>query len=293
VEIVLADGRIVVAKHDGEEELFWALRGGGGNFGVVTTMWQHLRPVPSVRSGLLVYPFAEAHGVLRRCIDLMASAPDELEVQMGLLVGPDGVPVVMVIPTWSGAPERGEAWVAPYLKLGSLLTGSSETMSYGARVALFDPFLANGLRTFMDNCRLPVFDGEAIDLAIDAVRRAAGPGCAIITHEFKGAATRVRETATAFGLRRPHVLVEILTSFADRSDAWETRSYRDWTLATRNAFAATALPGAYPNFLAADDRERAELSYGQNAGRLIRAKRRYDPDNIFRSAIPLPKGRRH
>lgn len=289
-EVVLADGRIVVAKHDSEEELFWALRGGGGNFGVVTAMWQHLHPVPSVRSGLLIYPFAEACGVLQRCVDLMASAPDELEVQMGFFVGPDGVPMVMVLPTWSGAPERGEAWIAPYLRLGTLLTGSADTMSYGARLTVFDPFLANGLRTFMDNCRLSAFDGEAIGLAIDAVRRAAGPGCAIITHEFKGAAARVHETATAFGLRRPHVLVEILSSFADRSDPLETRRYRDWTLATRNAFGAKALPGAYPNFLAADDRERAELSYGQNARRLIKAKRRYDPDNVFRSAMPLPKG---
>src|SRR5262247_1362246 len=85
-EVVLADGRIVLAKHDSEEELFWALRGGGGNFGVVTTMWHRLHDVPSVRSGMLVYPFTEARAVLRRCADIAASAPDALTVQVGLMV---------------------------------------------------------------------------------------------------------------------------------------------------------------------------------------------------------------
>ena len=289
-EVVLADGRIVLAKDDSEQDLFWALRGGGGNFGVVTTMWQRLHPVPSVRSGLLVYPFAEAKGVLQRCMDLVVSAPDELEVQTGFFIGPDGVPVVLVVPTWSGAEEQGEAWVKPYLRLGTLLAGSTEAMSYGSRLAAFDPFLANGLPTFMDASWLPAFDNEAIGLAIEAAGRAVGPGCAIITHEFKGAASRVSEAATAFGLRRPHVLLEVLTSCPDRSERPEQQRYQAWTLATRKAFAAKALPGAYPNFLAADDRQRAEQSYGRNAQRLIEVKRRYDPDNVFSSAIPLPTG---
>src|SRR5262249_11967079 len=116
-------------------------------------------------------------------------------------------------------------------------------------------------------------------------------GCAIFTHEFKGAAARVPPQATAFGLRRDHVLVEFLATFVDRSDRLEEARHRRWVRDARLALSARArgLPGAYPNMLAAGDAERAAQSYGRNAGRLMRAKRHYDPDNVFRCAIPLPE----
>ena len=287
-EVVLADGRIVLAKHDSEEELFWALRGGGGNFGVVTTMWHRLHAVPSVRSGMLAYPFSEASAVLRRCADIAASAPDALTVQVGLVAGADGAPVVLVVPTWCGGPGEGEGRIAPFLKLGTLLAGAGETMSYGTLLRAFDPYLANGLQVFMDSCWLPALDGESIDLAVEAMGNAAGPGCAIFTHEFRGAASRIPEQATAFGLRLDHILIEILAAYPDRADKDEERRYRQWTRGTRATFAAMAFSGAYPHFLAPDDLERAGQSYGRNGARLIGAKRHYDPDNVFRSATPLP-----
>jgi FAD/FMN-containing dehydrogenase len=198
--VVLADGRLVVAQADSEEELFWALRGGGGNFGVVTTMHYRLHDLPSVRSGMLIYPFSEARAVLAGCADIAASAPEELTVQLGCVFGPDGAPVVMVVPTWCGRSEEGEARVAPFLKVGTLLAGG------------------------------------------------------------------------------------------DRSDKLEEDRHRQWARATLEAFDAMALPGGYPNLLAEGDAHRAMKSYGRNAERLIKAKRHYDPDNVFRSAIPLPVG---
>jgi hypothetical protein len=117
---------------------------------------------------------------------------------------------------------------------------------------------------------------------------ATSSGCAVFTHEFKGAASRVPAEATAFGLRRDHVLVEILATFVDRSDEEEEQRHRQWARATRQAFAPMALSGGYPNLLGADDPGCVAKSYGPNAGRLIAAKRRYDPDNVFRSTIPLP-----
>src|SRR5262249_57117982 len=116
---------------------------------------------------------------------------------------------------------------------------------------------------------------------------AASPGCALITHEFRGAASRVPGEETAFGLRRDHVVVEILASFVDRSDPAEEGRHRRWAQETLSSFDAIALPGGYPNFLVAADAERVAESYGSNASRLIEAKQRYDPDNVFR-AIPLP-----
>jgi FAD/FMN-containing dehydrogenase len=151
-EVVLADGRLVVATHDKEEELFWALRGGGGNFGVVTAMHHRLHDLPSVRSGMLIYPFSEAKAVLERCADIAASLPEDLTFQLGLVGGPDGVPVVMVVPTWCGRPEEGEARVAPFLKLGTLLASTVDVVPYGASLSAFDAHIVNGQRTFMETC---------------------------------------------------------------------------------------------------------------------------------------------
>jgi FAD/FMN-containing dehydrogenase len=287
-EVVLADGRVVVAKPDNEAELFWALRGGGGNFGVVTVLQHRLHELQSVRAGLLVYPFSEAKAVLQRCADLAAAIPEDLTVQLGFVAGPDGAPVVFVAPTWCGLPAEGEARVAPFLELGTLLAGTADVKSYGDSLRAWDAHFTNGQRVFMETSWLPDFDGAAIDALSQAMENAVSPGCAIVTHEFKGAAARVPAEATAFGLRRDHVLVEIIATFADRSDRLEEQRHREWTRSTRRALDAMALPGGYPNLLVGGDADRVAKSYGRNVGRLVGAKRRYDPDNVFCSAIPLP-----
>jgi FAD binding domain/Berberine and berberine like len=286
-EVVLADGRVVVANSKSEEELFWALRGGGGNFGVVTALQHRLHHLPGVRSGMLIYPFSEAKAVLERCTDMAASMPEALTVQLGFVAGADGV-VVFVAPTWCGRPQEGETRIAPLLKLGTLLAGAVEAMSYGTSLTAFDAHIVNGRRTFMETCWLPALDDSGIDILIAAMETAVSPGCAIITHEFKGAASRVPADATAFGLRRDHVLVEILAQCIDPSDEREERRHQDWARATLNVLGPKALPGGYPNLLAGGDTDRAAKSYGCNADRLIAAKRHHDPDNVFRSAIPLP-----
>jgi FAD/FMN-containing dehydrogenase len=288
--VVLADGRVVVADAAHEPDLFWALRGGGGNFGVVIEMRHRLHAVPSVHSGMLIYPFSDAHAVLAACADISASAPEELTAQVGLVAGPASVPVVMVVPTWCGPAGQGEARLAPFARLGTLLAGTVEGRRYGAALTLFDQHLAYGRPTFMETCWLPALDGGSIDLLIDAMASAVSPGCAVFTHEFRGAASRVPTSATAFGLRREHVLIEILAAWEDRAGPGEAQRHRRWARATRDAFAATALPGGYPNLLAPGDPHRVADSFGENAARLAAAKRHYDPDNIFSSAIPLPAG---
>jgi FAD/FMN-containing dehydrogenase len=285
-EVVLADGRVALAHDDSESELFWALRGGGGNFGVVTAMYHRLHDLPDVRSGMLIYPFAEAKGVLERCGDLANSMPDELTVQVGIAVGPDG-PVVMIVPTWCDPSAEGELRLAPFFKLGTLLVSSVNLTPYGRSLTVFDQYLVNGQREIMDTCWLTALDGRSIDVFIRAMEMAVSSGCAIFTHEFKGAGSRVPEEATAFGLRRDHILVEIVAGFVDRSDTLEERQHQGWVRATRESFEVMALPGGYPNLLAAGD-HRVVKSYGRNVKRLIEAKRHYDPDNVFFSAIPLP-----
>ena len=172
-EVVLADGRVVLADHENEEELFWALRGGGGNFGVVTAMRIKLHRLPSVRSGMLIYPFSEAKAVLERSADIANSAPDELTVQVGVVHGPTGSPVVLINPTWSGEPEAAEARTAPFSKLGALLMGANETSSYRQSLTVFDPFIVNGRRNFMDSSWIDV----TIALKIEALFLAKLQAC--------------------------------------------------------------------------------------------------------------------
>jgi FAD/FMN-containing dehydrogenase len=288
--VVLADGSVVVADSVHEPDLFWALRGGGGNFGVVIEMRHRLHALPSVHSGMLIYPFSDAQTVLAGCAEITAAAPDELTAQIGLVAGPASVPVVMVVPTWCGPAGQGEARLAPFNKLGTLLAGSVEARRYGAALTLFDPYLTRGRPTVMETCWLPTLDGGSINLLLDAMTSSASAGCAIFTHEFRGAASCVPTAETAFGLRRDHVLIEILAAWDDRSGPGEAQRHRRWARATRDALAVTALPGGYPNLLDAGDRDRVADSFGENAARLGAAKRRYDPENIFSSAIPLPVG---
>jgi FAD/FMN-containing dehydrogenase len=287
-KVVLADGRIVTAGPDQHEDLFWALRGGGGNFGVVTAMRSRLHDLPSVHAGVLLYPFSEAAAVLARCSALSTSMPDEFSVQVGIAGGPDGAFAVLVIPTWCGAPEEAERRLAPFFKLGSLLAGTIERKSHGMLLSAFDAMIVNGVRVFMETCWLHALDGDAIDTFVRAMSNAPSPGCAIFTHEFKGAASQVAADATAFGLRRDHVLVEVLAIFPDGSDVGEVERHRNWARSTREAF-ARSFPGGYPNLLGRGDEDRAAVSYGGNAPRLRSAKHLYDPDNVFSSAIPLPR----
>src|SRR5262249_29573499 len=289
--VVLADGRIVAADPENDAELHWALRGGGGNFGVMTAMRHRVHHLPSVQSGMLLYPFAEAKAVLERGAAIAASVPADLTIQFGMVAGPDGQPLAFVLPTWCGQPEKGEAAVAPVTKLGTLLGGRVEAMSYGASLRFFDGQFIYGLPVHMETCWLPSFDGAAIDALIGAMKATVSPGCAIVTHEFKGAAARVPLAATAFGLRRDHMLVEIIAITPDPSDESAAERHRRWALDTRRSLDGMAIPGGYPNLLDGSDPARVAASYGPNLDRLVAAKRRYDPDNLFRSAIPLPMSR--
>jgi hypothetical protein len=197
--------------------------------------------------------------------------------------------MVMVVPTWCGPPEEGEARLTPFFQLGTVLMSSVETTPHWASLAVFDKFLVYGQRYLIETCWLPALDSRGVDAFIGAMETALSPCCAVFTHEFKGAAARVPEEATAFGLRRDHVLIEIIAWFVDGPDNAEEERRRQWARATREAFDAITLPGGYPTLLAGDeDPDRVARSYGRNAERLIKAKRRCDPDNVFRSAIPLP-----
>jgi hypothetical protein len=167
-----------------------------------------------------------------------------------------------------------------------------QTGRYGTSLSVFDPHIVNGQRVFMETCSLPVLDGACVDLLVEAMAKAVSSGCAIVSHEFRGAASRVPVEATAFGLRRDHVMIEFIASCPDRPDRSEERRHQQWVRDTRHTFDAVALPGGHPNLLGPDDADRAAGSFAPNAERPAKVKQLYDPDNVFRSTTPLPIGRR-
>jgi FAD/FMN-containing dehydrogenase len=282
-EVVLADGRIVIADATHEPELFWALRGGGGNFGVVTSMLVRLHPVNKLMGGLIVFPWSQAAAVWRGLREVLATAPDELTVQSGLLPGPNGQPTFFLAPAWSGDLAVGERAIDALMKLGNPLATQVAPITYAELLGLFDAHVADGLHWAVRTRSVPEYTPEVIDALVEAGRTRTSPRSLLPIHHCHGASTRIPSDETAFANRREHFMVEIVAG-------WEPADgtpHRAWANAVSAALAPHAMPGGYPNLLGPDDREQILEAYGDNAIRLLTAKNHYDPDGVF-TAIPLP-----
>ncbi|MGW5463664.1 FAD-binding oxidoreductase [Streptomyces sp. NPDC003996] len=258
-DVVLADGRLVAADDAHEPELYWALRGAGGNFGVVTRLRIRLHPVSQLLAGLITYPLFQAAHVLERLSAFPSTAPDDLTVQSGLVTGPDDAPVVF------------SAQVAP-MSLAQMLRLNEEWAPAGRHYALATRTIAG------------FTPGVAAALA-EAAATSASPLSGISVHHFHGAATRVPSEATAFGLRRAHFMVEIMAAWQPGDG--QAAGHRAWADATSRALAPHALPGGYPTLLGPAAHDQIAYAYGPHAGRLTEVKERYDPEHVF-AATPLP-----
>ncbi len=285
-DVVLADGRRITADQSNNAELFWALRGGGGNFGVVVSLSIRLHEVRELHTGSILYPISEAATVLGRYAQLAATAPDELGVLAGIVPGPGGSPVVFFAPLWTG-----ESATTPVLDdlqhLGTPLIAEIEPTSYAAMLEHFDAQLGSGRHYNLRTRWLSALTPEAISVLVAAGNSKTSPYSAIALHHFRGAATRVRPDATAFGQRQPHFLVELIAAWEPNAEDIGATE-RQWLEGVWQALAPFALPGGYANLLAPDQQEQIAQAYGANADRLREMKQRFDPDGVFSSAIPLP-----
>lgn len=285
-EVVLADGQKITADAVENRDLFWALRGGGGNFGVVTSMRIRLHPLRSVLSGMILFPWSDAELVLRAYAAFVAAAPECLTVMAGALAAPDGQPVLFLAPTWCGGIDEGKTPIAALQSLGIPMMSSVGEMAYSEHLKMFDPFIPSGRHHAIKTRWLPRLTARAISALSISGQTMTSPFSAIALSYFHGAAARVAADETAFGCRREHFLVEIL-------GAWEPRpmengaSHRLWAQNASAMLARDALPGGYPNLLGPDDHDQIEWAYGDNLARLERVKECYDPGNVF-SATPMP-----
>jgi FAD binding domain len=283
-EVVLADGRCVAASPSREPELYWALRGGGGNFGVVTSLSVQLHPVPDVLAGLILYPWHQAAHAWTQLDDILAVAPDELTVQAGILRGPEGGPLLFLSPVWCGDLAAGETTLQPLLRLGTPLSTRVEPMPYADMLGLFDAHVVSGRHYTMRTRTVASCTPEVISTLLAAGQHQTSTLSAVSVHHFHGAAARAPLDATAFGIRQPHYMIEILAAW--QSDDAPAR-HLAWADTVATKLAPHALPGGYPNLLGPTDDEQIAHAFGANTNRLRAAKNYFDPSSVF-SAIPLP-----
>jgi FAD/FMN-containing dehydrogenase len=286
-EIVLADGRLVHCDDHNNPDLFWAIRGGGGNFGVITSMRVRLHSIRKVLAGLMLFPWSQAEPVLRGYAESIADAPDELSISTGALPGSDGSPMVFLAPMWSGDHKQGEEWITRLRHLSTAVVDTIGPITYLGWLDMFASGAPVGRHYAAKNRALAHLTPAVISALVASGQQRSSPFSGIIFHDFRGAATRVPLAATAFGLRKEHFMVEIIAAW-DPAAEDDGENHRNWARTLSENLAPHALPGGYPNMLGPDDYEQTAHAYGANTGRLQHLKQLFDPESVFRSAISLP-----
>jgi FAD/FMN-containing dehydrogenase len=291
VDLVNAEAEFMHANSQENPELFWALRGGGGNFGVVTRFEFQLHPLgPEILGGLVVHPLSDAREVLSGYRALLADMQDEVNVWLVMRRAPPlpflpeavhGQPVLVLALFYAGADRsEGQHALEPFRALGKPYAEHVGPLPYRAWQQLFDPLLTPGARNYWKSHNLNTLSDGAVDVALEHANRLPSPQCEIFFGLLGGRAARVDPAATAYRHRDALFALNVHAR-------WETpeddRTCIDWARSFFQAMAPHAAGGVYVNFLTEDERERVQSAYGENYARLATVKQRFDPDNLFRS----------
>jgi FAD/FMN-containing dehydrogenase len=288
-EVVTADGQRHWASAQDEPDLFWAIRGGGGNFGVVTLFQFALHPVgPEVTAGLVVFPSSQAPEVMRRYRDFVDTLPDELSVWAVLRKAPPlpflppevhGTDVVALALFSPQAPDAIARTVERLRSLGQPLGEHVGAMPYEAWQKIFDPLLAPGARNYWKSHNFTHLSDDAIDVVLRYAGSVPTPHCEIFLGLIGGKANALPPSATAY----PHRNVQFAMNVHGRwTEPAEDAKVVSWAREFFTAAAPHAAGSVYINFLTQDEGARIREAYGPNYERLAEIKRRYDPDNLFR-----------
>jgi FAD/FMN-containing dehydrogenase len=283
VDLVTADGKVLRAAHDEHPDLFWALRGGGGNFGVAASFEFRLHPVgPMITGGVVAHPFSKAREALRFYRDLTRSLPDEMCVFGGLLHAPDGsgTKLMGMAVSHCGSFEAGAAATRVLKEYGPPVVDQLGPMPYAAVNTMLDGAYPKGALNYWKSGFLTELSDGAIDAMVDAFAKCPAPMGQMLLEHFHGAATRVEATATAFPHRANGFNLLVASEWTDTTKNAECIAWARETHAVMSPFMA---PGRYVNYLADDDvGDPTTGAYGPNLRRLQSVKARYDPTNFFR-----------
>jgi FAD/FMN-containing dehydrogenase len=280
-EIVTAGGEVITASDREHGDLFWAIRGGGGNFGVVTELEFQLHPVSQVVGGMLVHPAERAPEVLRFFRDVTRSAPDRLSAVCGLMTSPEGAKIVAIVVCYNGTEADAEPVLRPIRAFGPPLADLIAPLPYVQQQRLLDDGFPAGLQVYWRGEFLRELDDAAVDALVARFTAITSPLSAIIVEHLGGAAARIADDATAFAHRRAPYNVAIVGRWADPS---ERETHVAWTRATSEALQPYST-GVYVNYLGVDEgADRVRAAYPPHKFRRLAAiKRQYDPTNLFRS----------
>ncbi len=282
VDIVTADGQFRSASASENTDLFWAVRGGSGNFGVVTSFEYQLHPVGPVLGGMVAHPLEKAGEVLKFYHDFASSAPDELMTGVGLLTSPEGHPVVAIIACYNGSIEAGEKVVQPLRKFGPPVADHIAPMAYTQVQGMLDAAFPAGRRNYIKTNFMNSIDDDAIATMVDRFRGVPSPYSMLALFQLGGAAGRVGKDETAFYHRDAGYHMFLASIWEDAAD--DGKNIR-WVRETWDAIRPFAADGVYVNEMG-DEREgeaRIREAYGPTTyQRLVALKNRYDPTNLFR-----------
>ncbi len=286
-EVVTADGRLVRASAEENPDLFWGLRGGGGNFGIVTSFELKLHRIgPIVYGGLLAFTRERARQILRACRSFLETAPDDVGGGLVLMTAPpepfvpehvQGKPAIGMVVCYTGDPAQGEQAIRPLLDLGPALN-MVQPMPYVGVQSLLEPMNPPGMRNYWKAQVYPELPDAALDALIDAAAEPPSPLTAILVAPLGGAVHRVPDDATAMGWRSAKWGLHILGMWPDPNE--DDRNIA-WVRNVAQALKPWAQDGAYLNYLMDEGEQRVRDSFGRHYQRMVDLKSKYDPTNLF------------
>jgi FAD/FMN-containing dehydrogenase len=278
-DLVTAGGQVLTASVTEHPDLFWGLRGGGGNFGVVTSFEFQLHQVGPVLAGKVVYPLAKAREVLRFYQAYTSTVPDELTVYVVLETTSLGLPVIVINLCYSGQLSEGERLIEPLRKFGSPLADLVHVKPYHQTIS-HDVGAPDGRHYYEKAYSLKGLSDEVIDIVAEYSASRTSPFSQVLIQHVHGAASRVGPSATAFALRDVPYVMNIVAAW-NSHEASEAVKHMEWAYKLQEAIQPFAESGVYTNFLGDKGEEQVRASYGINYKRLVTLKNRYDPTNFF------------
>jgi FAD/FMN-containing dehydrogenase len=288
-EVVTADGRTLRASESENDDLFWAIRGGGGNFGVVTEFEFRLGPVSEIYGGPMLYELEDAATVLRFYRDFIKDAPEEFGGFPAWQIAPPlpfipedrhGEPFLVFVACWAGAIDEGEKALEPLHEVAPVVAEHVGPMPYPALNSAFDALVPPGLQHYWKANFVSELSDDAIEAHLEHGPKVPAVNSTVHIYPINGACHRVAPDATAFAYRDANFATVIAGMWPDPAD---NDANTKWVRDFYDATAPLSEEGGYINFMAADDQDRIKANYKGNYDRLVEVKRKYDPSNIFRN----------
>ncbi|MGZ6132813.1 MAG: FAD-binding oxidoreductase [Myxococcaceae bacterium] len=290
-DVVTAAGERIRADEENAPDLFWALRGGGGNIGIVTRFEYRLHPVSQVLGGLTLYPASRAGAMLRYFREVTESAPDALTLLFAFLTAPPapfvppalhGKPVVAILGCWAGDATEGERVLRPLRAFGPPAADVFGPMPYPMLQSMLDAGAPAGLQNYWKGGYVSALSDAAIDTVVEHASRMRSPLSQVHLHHLGGAVARVAPEATAFAHRHAAFALNVVATWPEPGPAAAV-PHMDWARAVSDAMAPHCTGGVYVNFLGDEGEERVRAAYPPATyQRLREVKRRHDPHNVFR-----------